>query len=692
MENQATARTGSDAVPSGVGRGSGARLWLTVAVSIVAGLTEWAVRESMGLGLGQRDASRTLLAIVAFYGLLGMVLGGLVAALGRKPAVSISIAPAALMGLAVLDSMLEAARVAVAAFAALASVWLCLQLLGRFLAPRPFLLRPHLWWTVQGLVLAVALALTAARAPDGRGMGIALGAAAGAILLLAWGATSRRNASHPPWQPVIATAILVVASALLGARVPVVGPSAAADPSRPSVLLITIDTLRADHVGAYGYARARTPNLDRLAERGILFREVIAPHVLTGPSHASILTGLLPETHGVLLNGERLPHAVSTLADAFGAEGYATAAFASSFTTSDRACGLPSRFSAYDDDLRRAHWLPSDAYRGALLLKAFKVVLTRSGVDFSWPVYRPGAETADIAIAWLSEQARTPFFAWVHLFDPHLPYKPPAAHLTEIDRAYQGPASGEWYVLDPADHTAIVSSTENLDHMIALYDAEIAYADEQVGRLVDKALDVADNGNLLTIVTADHGEQMGEHGLFWSRDLYEPTVRVPLIWMLPTGTTAAVNEVSTPVRLIDIAPTVLDLVGIPDDPSFDGASLAGLVRGETGEPPGPAYSLTFYASSEFRRRSVSVRDRGWKLIWRAPGWSNGKAGRWDDTAREELYDLSQDPSEERNVVDKGSAILDELRQGLAPRKDVSGPRGDAPPEDLERLRSLGYAR
>ncbi len=300
---------------------------------------------------------------------------------------------------------------------------------------------------------------------------------------------------------------LVLCSALTAA------PVAGAAPA-PSVVLITVDTLRPDALG-WVAGRNATPEIDRLAAEGARFPGAISPVPLTLPAHASILTGLEPPRHGLRDNGQVLGPGLATLAEALNARGYRTGAFVSGYPL--RALfGLDRGFERYDDGL------------------------PLKGQDFG---DRPAAETTRAALEWL-KGVEGPFFLWLHFYDPHDPYEPPAAFHRP------GPRGA--------------------------YDGEVAAVDAAVGQL---RAGLARRGEpLLTVLTADHGESLGEHGEdthgFF---VYDSTLRVPLVLHFPGRLTPAAPALAP--RLVDVAPTVLDLLGLPPLTALDGRSLRPALEG-----------------------------------------------------------------------------------------------------------------
>ncbi len=325
-------------------------------------------------------------------------------------------------------------------------------------------------------------------------------------------------------------------------------------PHAHSVLLITIDTLRADHVGAYGWTRARTPTLDRLARDGVRFDRAFAAAPITLPSHATILTGRYPPGHGSRDNGMAISPQAPTLADLLQAAGLSTAAFVAAFPLNHQF-GLARGFQLYSDRLPR-------------------------GTDGRPANERPAADVANEAIAWLQSHRNDRFFAWVHFFEPHAPYGSPSS---------------------PAD-----AARPAIDR----YDDEIAIADREAGRVID-ALGPA-TGDTAIVVAGDHGEAFGEHGEFaHSIFVYDTTLRVPLIVRAPDGASGVV--IAEPVTLADVAPTLASLAGAPMH-DVDGIDLRPALSGRA-PAARELYAESFAPLVEFGWAPLRVvRDRGWKLI------------------------------------------------------------------------------
>jgi arylsulfatase A-like enzyme/Tfp pilus assembly protein PilF len=389
--------------------------------------------------------------------------------------------------------------------------------------------------------------------------------------------------------------------------------------SAQNVLLITVDTLRADALSSYGGA-ARTPNLDALAEAGIRFTFAHAHAVVTLPSHTTIMTGRHPFEHGVRDNaGFRLADSAETLAEAARAKGLATGAFVGAFPL-DRQFGLAQGFDVYDD------------------LGGREV----AGTDFAF-AERPAADVVRAARAWIEQQSK-PWLAWVHVFDPHARYAPPPP----FDREYAG----------------------------NLYAGEVAYVDHALGALIDAARRASRPTTI--IVTADHGEGLGDHGeATHGVFAYESTLRVPLILAqvgpAPPATSGVTSDV--PVRHIDILPTIADLTGLAVPQELPGRTLLAAANGERETRP-----LYFEAMT-------AMLKRGWAPL------SGVLVGRekYIDLPIDELYDLDADPREETNSAEEAGERVRALAARLhAFNAAMPGGQRTESAEARARLQSLGY--
>ena len=393
---------------------------------------------------------------------------------------------------------------------------------------------------------------------------------------------------------------------------------------RLNVLLITLDTTRADRLGCYGYSKAKTPNLDSLAQKGVRFANAYCQVPLTSPSHCSIMTGMYPLYHNVHNNGTYyLASDQMTLAEALKEKGFKTAAFVASFTVDSRF-GLDQGFDFYDDNFQQG--------------SPFKALNSERKAE---PVFNSFS-------TWLDKHYSEQFFCWVHYFDPHLPYSPPSP-----------------YREDFSTHP---------------YDGEIAYMDSYVGAVVEKLREKNILGQTLIIIAGDHGEGLGEkveigHGIF----LYDMTMKVPLIFYaennLPGG-----KVISSRVRLIDIMPSVLDMLNLKETVQYQGMSLIPYVEGRKKEDL-DSYIETYFPRENYGWSELTGLIAGdWKYI-RAP--------------RKELYNLKSDPNEEINVLQSNTKIASKMNRSLEAliKNSAAGPETKSrvlTSEEQERLRSLGY--
>jgi arylsulfatase A-like enzyme len=440
----------------------------------------------------------------------------------------------------------------------------------------------------------------------------------------------------------------------------------------PDVLLVTFDTLRADHCGSYGYARPTTPTLDEVGDEGVLFETVYAVTPTTGPSHATLFTSLYPDEHHVLSNRWKLQGELVTLAEVLGAAGYRTGGFVSSYMVKADA-GMAQGFDAFDD--RFASGESSAVRREAV-----------QGEEVRGQFDRRAADTADRALEWLAgEPADRPLFLWLHSYQPHNPYRPPPEAMRAVLGAELGPM---WRPGRPGG-----TEEDRVRWRIARYDAETRYADDQVGRVLAALRARARDPGLLAVITSDHGEGLEDHG--WPGHgihLYEEAVRVPLTLSWP-GRLPAGARVAAPVGLIDVMPTVLELLGV-DCPDLElrGASLVG-AWGETGpEGTRPVFlQRRAYARNETKFEGKPVVVKGAKLAVRDGPWKLVLA---PEEGGPQLYDLSRDPAERENLAEQRPEVARRLEEVLRRWKADQRPRVPPPPaleeEDREGLEELGY--
>jgi len=392
-----------------------------------------------------------------------------------------------------------------------------------------------------------------------------------------------------------------------------------------NLVVITLDTTRADRLGCYGFRGVETPNIDALARDGIVFDYATATVPLTFPSHSSIFTGLVPPHHGVRDNGGFfLDDAKVTLAERLREKGVATAAFVGAWVL-ERKWGLAQGFDEYSDRFD---------------LSKYKVISLGT-------VQKPGDEVMDGALAWLEGVKQRRFFAWVHLYDPHTPYDPPEPFASR-------------YFSQP-------------------YLGEIAYTDQVVGRLLSWLKEKGLYERTLVVLTADHGESLGDHGeSTHAYFVYDATTHVPLVVRTPWGIR---GRRGVQVSGVDLMPTVLDLLGLPAQPGIDGRSLAREILDPAATSPDRmAYSETYFPRYHFGWQHLrAIRSRAYKYV---------------EAPEPELYDLAQDPGETKNIYRGFSARAESLRlrlEELTRQESGAAPeRRSLDPETLQRLAALGY--
>ncbi len=395
-----------------------------------------------------------------------------------------------------------------------------------------------------------------------------------------------------------------------------------------NLVVVTLDTTRADRIGTYGARDVETPVVDRLASEGVLFEQAVSVAPLTLPAHSSIFTGKFPPQHGVRDNGGFFLGAEQvTLAEVLKARGYRTGAFVGAFVL-DSKWGVDQGFDTYVDDFD----------------------LSQSRAVSLSSIQRPANEVVDKALPWITDAKDAPFFAWIHLYDPHTPYRPPEPFRTR----YEG-------------HP---------------YNGEIAFTDSQVGRIISLLESLGLYDRTIVVVMGDHGESLGDHGeSTHGFFIYESVTRVPFVIRTPFGL-AQRRRVVDPVRAVDVMPTVLDLLDVPSPTGISGASLVPLMTGARRELGLDAYAEALYPLHHY-------------------GWSDLRAlrsGRFKviDAPRPELYDIERDPHETTNLFDERRALGDRMVTQLRTMEEgfdktvAALPAGDVDPEARARLAALGY--
>jgi arylsulfatase A-like enzyme len=421
----------------------------------------------------------------------------------------------------------------------------------------------------------------------------------------------------------------------------------------PNLLLITLDTTRIDALGVYGNRFGHTPHLDQWAMRAVVFENALAPIGTTIPSHASIFTGLYPRNHRVRSNYDGLAESFETLAELLGAAGYETAAWVG-FQVMLDAGGLGQGF---------------DEHSGP--------VTPRPGHP-----QRSGADVNRMALEWLTQNRDAPFFAWIHYFEPHTPYTL-TPYASEELRDYSGPlAAGAPVFTFYSLGRSIPWTAEERRAIRILYDGEVRETDRLIGEVLERLRSAGLDEQTIVIVTADHGQSLGErdvvgHGF----SLWEPVIHVPLIIRdprVPVG-----RRVTARVGLVDLLPTILDLLGLTAPSSGDGRSVADAVRGET--LPDRMYFAEVQdrgsRPDDMDSNAVAVYYDYFKSIWQDGRFST--------------FDLRSDPEELRPLAPEeiplSESSIEELAtsyyEGVAP----AAPR-HVPGEVEEELRALGYVR
>lgn len=401
-----------------------------------------------------------------------------------------------------------------------------------------------------------------------------------------------------------------------------------AEKGQPNVLFIIVDTLRSDHLGCYGYDKIKTPNIDSLAKRGILFENVISQAPLTFPSHVSMFTSTYPQYSKARDNGNfRLDASAITLAEILGGNGYTAAAFVSAFVL-DSKFGLDQGFQTYNDKLQK---------------------ITQKRIIKLMEEERTADKVSAAAVNWLRENKDKKFFLWVHYYDPHTIYNPPSPY-KEIYK-------------------------DNL------YDGEIAFADEQIGVILNTLKELNLAQNTLIIFASDHGEGLGEHGeSSHAVFVYDTTLKVPLIFCYPAELPQA-KAIGQQVRLIDIMPTILDFLEVKKNKEIQGASLLSLIKGAQRQITLAAYSESFYAKYHFNWSPLqSFRTEEWKYI---------------KSSEPELYSVRDDPHELINLAGNRPDVVKDMEKKLSVFLEKTSSskkesKTDLDDETKEKLMSLGY--
>jgi arylsulfatase A-like enzyme len=430
------------------------------------------------------------------------------------------------------------------------------------------------------------------------------------------------------------------------------GPAPSEIPAAPHpIIIIDIESLRADHLGCYGYERPTSPNLDALAAESIRFEWALSQAPFTAPSQASILTGLYPSTHGMVGESTRLPDGVTTLAEALSQHGYITAAFVDGGYMSE-GFGISQGFDEWDDS-------------------------REGGI----------AKIGPKVLEWLRDNAEESFLLLVHTYDPHIPLTPPADYRGMLAAGIEPETAG----FEPDLEQMITARTRllqdppqpmahgDLAYAKALYDAEIRHVDAWIGELMAEVRKLNLDATATVVIISDHGEEFQEHGDLLHERLYTTVTRVPMIIRLPNGSRA--GTIPNLVETIDLMPTLLELAGAPLPYGIQGESLLPLIRGESRLPYVAFGESTFFGE----QRYVALAD--YRMIFTKDG----------ETA--ELYNLAADPLELEDLAAAEPDLVQALRKRLDSWEEmvvaaaVDGAQdADIDLETLERLKGLGYVQ
>jgi arylsulfatase A-like enzyme len=451
-----------------------------------------------------------------------------------------------------------------------------------------------------------------------------------------------------------------------------------------NVLLITVDTLRPDHLGCYGHRGIRTPTIDSIAREGARFEDVLTSVPITLPSHASIMTGLYPPSHGIRFNGAySLPDSIVTMAELLRDAGYTTGAVVGSYAL-DSIFGLDQGFETYNDNYPAGNVLKFKYPKlwpslSRLLVTRIMARLLPMNFFFSEP-QRRADQVTEAALDWLHKHSRERFFLWIHYFDPHTPYDPPTIPELGTPRTS---VPDRTLITHKPPYRYWWGEVESLDEVYRRYDGEIEFTDYWLKRVMEELDRQGIRNHTLIVFTADHGECLWEHDLPGHGDsIFDSELRVPLIISLPAVLPTGLR-IDQQVELVDILPTILDILGLPIPQQVQGISLKGLMDGKEAPGSRPAYCETLWPRDPGKRRK-GIREGGWKYI-------TGLSG-----DPQYLYNLADDPHELRDLSVERPDLVEAFNAQL---ESISGRMGgqEGPPPEMDetvkaRLKALGYVR
>ncbi len=411
-----------------------------------------------------------------------------------------------------------------------------------------------------------------------------------------------------------------------------------------NVVFISVDTLRPDHLGCYGYARNTSPTIDEIASKGSLFTNVIAQRGQTWPSLTSIMTSLYPVSHGVRENGMMLAEGKISLAEILRDNGYSCASFLAN--------------SYY------AKW------RG-----------------FEHQEHGRDNEITTMAIKWLKNNSKKKIFLWIHYIAPHDPYDPPEPYKTLFDPDYKGNINGSREQLYKITLNKIGLRKNDLNHIISLYDGEIASIDNEIKKLINVLRQLKLEDKTLIVFTADHGEDLYQHNFYFQHgaSIHDSTLKIPLLFKMP-GIISSGKKIDKTVESIDIAPTILNLLEISPQSNFEGTSLYPLIEGKD-------IKLND-AYSEWQNKIVSVRTDNFKYIYNPTGYHPKPLKELEYFyEKEELYNIKEDPNESLNIAKVNPEVSNNLREKILNweknyswNKDMEKDYSKEVPKSLQKLR------
>ncbi len=488
----------------------------------------------------------------------------------------------------------------------------------------------------------------------------------GAMVSIAWAsrAVGANSRGAPARRSALAAALFVLAASF--ALVAFAGMTACSPDTPPprakailpgayadsNVVIVSIDTLRADHLGVYGYSRDTSPRLDQLAKEAIVFERARAPRGLTWPSLVSLFTSLYPKSSNVRRNGDLLPDDVPTLASVLEARGYATAAFLGN------ACGVltqnfDTNFCGTDEEVHRK------------------------------------------AVEWIASAPEEPYLLWVHYKAPHEEYLPPKRFDRFTDPNYAGPAHGHRSYLDEVILSKKAPTDEDREHIVGLYDGEVLYSDAMMGEIIDALDRRGDFDETIFVFTSDHGEELLQHNNYYyhSCSVYDAVLHVPLVIRLPDRNHAG-RRIASLVENIDVAPSLLEMLGVDSPAGVEGQTLLPLVNDVPGAPE--RFTRAF---AEYHRPGTgwigTVRTDRWHYIHNPDDITTVCRPQSDyfDVRERELYDHSRDAGEQLDVAIEHEALVDELAQEVMEafdRQRDHAPPQRADPQVIEQLKAMGY--